>query len=160
MDTPKELTEFDGLICDHHLQMLKAAIPYLPAHGQQILSLYAKSLELSNTIKLLQREGSQTVGICSISENKRNMAELLNTMKKYCTDSERELLDLFMNFFSAFRMYHTYRELFPGEASPDNKGNPSDGTSVNPMEALKNMLSPEQKNMFDTYSSLLSSAKP
>ena len=72
MDTSKELTEFDGLIRDHHLQMMKAAIPYMPAYGQQILSIYAKSLELSNTLKLLNREGSRSVGICSISENKRN----------------------------------------------------------------------------------------
>lgn len=159
MDTSKELTEFDGLICDHHLQMMKAAIPYMPAYGQQILSIYAKSLELSNTLKLLNREGSRSVGICSISENKRNTTELLNTIKKYCTDSERELLDLFMNFFSAFRMYHTYRELFPGETPPEDKNNPSGCPTVNPMDTLKNMLSPEQKNMLDTYSSLLSSAR-
>ncbi len=159
MDASKELTEFDGLICDHHLQMMKAAIPYMPAYGQQILSVYAKSLELSNTLRLLNREGSRSVGICSISENKRNTAELLNAIKKYCTDSERELLDLFMNFFSAFRMYHTYRELFPGETPPEDKDSPPDNSGVSPMDALKSMLSPEQKNMLDTYSSLLSSTR-
>lgn len=156
MDTSKELTEFDDLICDHHLQILKAAIPYFPAHGQQILSLYAKSLELSNTMQLLRREESQTVGICSISENKKNTSEMLNTIKKYCTDSEREMLDLFMNFFSAFRMYHSYQELFPREGQ---NANTSRESSANPMDALKNMLTPEQKTMFDTYSSLLSPSK-
>ena len=30
---------------------------------------------------------------------------------------------------------------------------------INPMEALKSMLSPEQKSMLDTYSTLLSSIK-
>lgn len=159
MDTSKELTEFDGLICDHHLQMMKAAIPYMPASGQQMLSLYAKSLELSNTIRLLRRAGSQSVGICSISENKKNTAEMLNAIKKYCTDSERELLDLFMNFFSAFRMYNTYRELFPGENQPEEAESSPASSAPNPVEALKGMLSPEQKNMLDTYSSLLSSAR-
>ncbi|MCI9540271.1 MAG: hypothetical protein HFG39_04300 [Lachnospiraceae bacterium] len=158
MDTSKEMTDFDDLICDNHLQMLKAAIPYMPAYGQQILSLYTKSLELSNTMQLLRRAESHTVGICSISENKRNSTELLNAIKKYCNDSERELLDLFMNFFSAFRMYNTYRELFPGEASPGDKDR-AGGEASNPIETLKNMLSPEQKNMLDTYSSLLSPAK-
>lgn len=158
MDTSKELTDFDNLICDHHLQMLKAAIPFMPANGQQVLSLYAKSLELSNTLRLIRRDESQNVGICSVSENKKNTTEMLNAVKKYCTDSEREMLDLFMNFFSAFRMYHTYREAFPAE-NTDN-GNISKESGINPMEALKNMLSPEQKNMFDTYSTLFSSAKP
>ena len=131
----------------------------MPASGQQLLSLYAKSLELSNTIRLLQRPGSQSVGVCSISENKKNTAEMLNAIKKYCTDSERELLDLFMNFFSAFRMYHTYREMFPGENQPEGEAASSAGSAPNPVEALKSMLSPEQKNMLDTYSSLLSSAR-
>lgn len=149
MDTSKELTDFDSVICDPHLQMLKAAIPYISANSQQFLSLYVKSLELSNTIKLLNRKETQSVGICSISESKKNTTEMLNAIKKYCSESEREMLDLFMNFFSAFRMYHSYRELFPGE-NTDNS---------NPMDMLKTMLSPEQKSMFDTYSSILNSAK-
>lgn len=160
MDTSKELTDFDNLICDHHLQMLKAAIPFMPASGQQVLSLYAKSLELSNTLKLLRRDESQNVGICSVSENKKNTTEMLNAIKKYCTDSEREMLDLFMNFFSAFRMYHSYRELFPAENSGTDTDHTSKESGINPVEALKNMLSPEQKNMLDTYSTLFSSAKP
>ncbi|MBO5278540.1 MAG: hypothetical protein J6B06_03490 [Lachnospiraceae bacterium] len=158
MDTSKELTDFDNLICDPHLQMLKAAIPYIPASGQQVLSLYVKSLELSNTMKLLQRKETQSVGICSVSENKKNTTEMLNAIKKYCSDSEREMLDLFMNFFSAFRMYHSYRELFPNEGMSKGGENTSQ-ESPNPMDALKSMLSPEQKNMFDTYSSLLNSVK-
>lgn len=158
MDTSKELTDFDSLICDPHLQMLKAAIPYIPASGQQVLSLYVKSQELSNTMKLLQRKETQSVGICSISENKKNTAEMLNAIKKYCSDSEREMLDLFMNFFSAFRMYHSYRELFPNEGTGKGGENASH-ESPNPMDTLKSMLSPEQKNMLDTYSSLLNSVK-
>lgn len=150
MDTSKELTDFDSLICDHHLQMLKAAIPYLPAQGQQFLSVYTKSLELSKTISLLRKEDVQSVGICSVSDSKKNTTDMLNTIKKYCTDSEREMLELFTNFVSAFRMYNSYKELFPSENNEKNS---------NPMDALKTMLTPEQKTMFDTYSSLLSSQK-
>ncbi len=159
MDTSKELTEFDSLICDPHLQMIKAAIPYISASGQQILSLYVKSLELSKTMKLLQREESQSVGICSISENKRNPTEMLNAIKKYCTDSERDMLELFMNFFSAFRMYHSYQELFPCEASGKESGGFGQDASMNPVDLLKNMLSPEQQGMLDTYSSLFNTGK-
>lgn len=158
MDTSKELTEFDSLICDPHLQMIKAAIPYISASGQQILSIYVKSLELSKTMKLLQKDGNQSVGICSISENKRNPTEMLNAIKKYCTDGEREMLELFMNFSSAFHMYNSYRELFPSEHSGKNAGNASQEASINPMDILKGMLSPEQQSMFDTYSTLFNTA--
>lgn len=150
MDASKELTDFDSLICDHHLQMLKAAIPYLPSQGQQFLSVYAKSMELSKTLSLLHKENVQSVGICSISENKKNTSDMLNAIKKYCTDSEREMLDLFMNFISAFRMYNSYKEFFPAQNNDNNS---------HPMETLKSMLTPEQKAMFDTYSSILSAQK-
>lgn len=158
MDISKELTDFDSLICDPHMQMLKAAIPYISANSQQILSIYVKSMELSNTMKLLHRTEHQSVGICSVSESKRNPAEMLNAVKKYCTDSEKEMLELFMNFSSAFRMYQSYRELFPNEADKKESPASSPEASANPMDFLKGMLSPEQQSMVDAYSALFHTA--
>lgn len=154
MDTSKELTDFDSLICDSHMQMIKAAIPYISVSGQQLLSIYIKTLELSKTVKLIQRKDSQGVGICSVSDNKKNPAEMLNAVKKYCSEGEREMLDLFMNFFSAFRMYNSYREIFPN-GSPDKSSDtvPQD-SAANPLDTLKSMLTPEQQSMLDTYSAL------
>ena len=109
------MTELDALVSDNKMQMLKAALPYISATQQQVLSIYVKVLELNNTIQLVHKEESRKVGICSVSEQKRNTTEMLNTIKRYCTDAEKEMIDLFMNFFSAFRMYNTYQELMPKE---------------------------------------------
>lgn len=158
MDTSKELTDFDSLICDSHMQMLKAAIPYISANGQQILSIYVKSLELSKTMKLLHKKETQNIGICSVSDSKRNPTEMLNAIKKYCSDSEREMLELFMNFSSAFRMYNSYRELFPNEASEKENGTFSQESTKNPMDFLKSMLTPEQQSMLDTCSALFNTS--
>lgn len=149
-----EQTELDELVSDNHLQMLKAAIPYISATQQQVLSLYVKALELSNTFQLIRKEESQTVGICSIDEQKKNTSEMLNAMKRYCTDTEREILDLFTNFMSAFHMYSAYNE----QMSKEGKASSPDNTK-SAVDTLKNLLSPEQKNMFDTYSTILSSIK-
>ncbi len=153
------MTELDALVSDNKMQMLKAALPYISATQQQVLSIYVKVLELNNTIQLVHREESRKVGICSVSEQKRNTTEMLNTIKRYCTDAEKEMIDLFMNFFSAFRMYNTYQELMPKENTKEPRVQKEQKEGINPMEALKSMLSPEQKSMLDTYSTLLSSIK-
>lgn len=144
-----ELTEFDAVVSSHQLQMLKAAIPYISASQQQVLSIYVKIMELTNTFQLVQKKEVQSLGICSVSSQKKNVSEMLNSMKRFCTDEEKEMIDLLFNFLSAFRIYNSYKEIVPQENGKKEGG---------PMDAIKNMLSPEQKNMFDTYSSILSSA--
>ena len=41
-------TPLDRMVSSDCGQMLKAAIPYLPASGRQILSVYEKAMELKN----------------------------------------------------------------------------------------------------------------
>lgn len=43
-------TRFDQLVSDDQSQMLKAFIPYLPPRSQQVLSVFTKARELSNTM--------------------------------------------------------------------------------------------------------------
>ena len=47
-------TKFDQLISDDQSQMLKAFIPYLSPRGQQLLSVFTKTRELSNTLALFR----------------------------------------------------------------------------------------------------------
>lgn len=50
-----ELTAFDCLITDSKLQMIKAAIPYIPTKGQGFISMYVKIMELNNTLHIFQK---------------------------------------------------------------------------------------------------------
>ena len=45
----------DEMIAEDQVEILKAAMPYLPAQGQRLISVYAKFLELSNTIRLFSQ---------------------------------------------------------------------------------------------------------
>ena len=47
-------TALDEMVESDRNQMLKAMIPYLPASGQQFLSMYVKTQELINTMTLFK----------------------------------------------------------------------------------------------------------
>jgi hypothetical protein len=150
-----ELTPFDSLVSDTHLQIMKAAIPYIAIPQQRILSLYVKFLEFSNTYQLVHATTQEpTLGICSVEAPKRNASEMLNAVKHYCSDPEKELVDLITNFISAFQIYRSYQDSTHDSHEPERREH-----SSLPLDAIKGMLSPDQKRIFDTYSGLLAGAK-
>lgn len=160
MEQPvNELTEFDSLICDSRLQLLKSAIPFIPAGKQRFLSVYVKYIELSNTIRLVNTIKSDSLGICSLSGRKSapNSEDFMQTIRKYCSESERETLDMITNFMSAYRMFKMYKD------SADDTHRSADGSDTaasnghdnSILDVLKSMLTPEQQEMFDTYSAVL-----
>ena len=79
--------------------------------------------------------------------------ELVNALKTVCDDTERETLDMMLNFMQAMQLYKTYSEFY--KASGEFQPNPED-TAFNfkNMDVLKTFLSPEQQTMFETYKSL------
>ena len=51
-----KLTDLDYLVGDHHLQMIKAALPYLNVTEQRAVSLFVKFQELRRTFELFVNE--------------------------------------------------------------------------------------------------------
>ena len=49
-DSVTPMTPLDSMVCQDSVQILKAVVPYLNGSGKQIVSVYAKALELINTI--------------------------------------------------------------------------------------------------------------
>lgn len=49
-------TALDQMVNSDRCQLMKAAIPYLPPSGRQIISLYTKAQELANTARLFSAE--------------------------------------------------------------------------------------------------------
>ena len=66
-----KLTDLDYLIGDHHLQMIKAALPYLGVPAQKTISLFVKAQELRKTVELFETEEVASMGICSLKVPKR-----------------------------------------------------------------------------------------
>lgn len=149
-----ELTAFDSLITDSKLQMLKAAIPYIPANGQGFISMYVKFIELSKTIHIFQNKNIDALGACSLPEDKRNIFEMLNAMKHHCTGQQKEMLENVTNIINTFQMYQTFQD----EITKINQDEDSPLPKIDNLDALKGMLTPEQQNMFDTYSALFNNS--
>ena len=64
-DQPLKLTDLDYLTGDHHLQMMKAALPYMNVPQQRIFSTVIKIRELQRTINLFRDEQVAATGIGS-----------------------------------------------------------------------------------------------
>lgn len=150
-----ELTDFDSVVSAKQLQIMKAAIPYIPVSEQKFLSIYVKISELMNTVNLINQPEAEEVGICSIPQESRNPAQMLNAVKDYCNDKEKEMIDLMFNLISASSLYSNYRSQNIDKISSTSSSN-SPLLSNELMSSLKKMLTPEQQTMFETYSSLLS----
>lgn len=139
------LTDFDSLTFSHSLQMLKAALPYMDNHEQKTFTIFIKIFELRNALSLLQKEDNQ-LSACSESADKNQIINMLNHIREFANDKEKEFIDLFINFNQAFQLFSSYRAAAPeGEAEPFNM-----------FEMLKNLLTPEQQEAMNGYSQLFS----
>lgn len=91
-----QLTEFDSMVAEPRLQMIKAAIPYLPLPQQRILSMMVKMQEL-NHIRCLYAEGEVSAMGLSSSPRRTSPVEIIQAMKPYAGPKEREMIEMFEN---------------------------------------------------------------
>ena len=94
-------TRFDQLVSDDQSQMLKAFIPYLSPKSQQLLSVFTKVRELSNTLALFKGRQPE-MQICTSPAV--SPSELLNDIRKFSYGSSREQLDQISNFMVMMQM--------------------------------------------------------
>ena len=129
-DSDYKLTDLDYLIGDHHLQMIKAALPFLGVPQQKSISVFVKFQELRKTCELFETEQVASMGICSLDhpESRGSIHELLKAVKPYGNPAERDIIDMAQTFM--------------------------DGQT--PVEQLRRFLSPEQQSRFETMQMLLS----
>lgn len=164
-DPTIKLTDFDCIVGDHHLQMLKAALPYLQVSQQRFLSFSIKFQELQHTMSLLQNEDNASLGICSLPEEApHSTLDMLEAIKPYGNTDEQGFIDLVCNFIRGSRIGAQYQEMKTMETAqslnPETSTSseiPSPNTSRPttfprsriPWEQLKNLLSKEQQNQLE-----------
>lgn len=152
-----KMTDLDYLTSSPHLQMIKAALPYIHVTEQRFFSMIVKLSELERTMKLFEKSTDGSVGICSLEENASDSPlDMLNAMKPYGTPQEQEFIDLIVNFLQGSRIYQSYRES-AGEDSlktDSSKGSNAEGPRFS-LEHLKNMLPPEQQSKLETAQLLM-----
>ena len=102
------LTAVDRIADGNGLQMMKAAIPYLPSAIQRSLSLYAKFLEIQNLLSYYNNQ----VSVCSSSGRNISPDELLSELRNYATEEQRQTMEQTLGILNTLKMYQEYKDLF------------------------------------------------
>lgn len=120
-------TALDQMVGSDGTQLLKAAVPYLPQKGQQIVSLYAKLAELFSTISLFSGKPSDKV-VAAASIPSQDPLEILGDIRRFCYGNSRRQLDQLVNAFAMVQMFSimnsqkdTGEEAFQKEKSEPEK---------------------------------------
>lgn len=132
------MTPFDCRISNQALQMVKLLLPYFPPYSQRSLAVLIKFIELQSTLSSFR----------SFRTKSNSMNDILSEIHPYLSTSISETLDFMQNMMSILELFHTMNE-----QSGDTPGG-------NPMDWMKQMLSPEQQEMFDFYNMMFSEQEP
>ncbi len=132
-----KFTDLDYLTGSHHLQMLKAALPYVNISEQRLLSILAKFKELQNTISLFEEKEVSTMGICSLNGSPPRPGsplDMLEAMKPYGTLEEQDFLDMVCNFVRGCQLGNQYQEM-RAQSVPPSTVPPSTVPPASPMSS-------------------------
>ncbi len=139
---PRPMTPFDELVTPPHLYTLKLMLPYTPPSVQRMLGIYIKFLEFKNTLEHFQ------------GFKRSDSGSILEELKGFMKPEEREMMEQMEMFMNMMEMAQSM------QTQPDSSDESAQARSSWPMDMMKNILSPEQQDMFDMYSNIFDSEIP
>ena len=151
-----KIIAFDTLFTTNHIQMLKIVMPYLDLAVQKKMAVYIKYQELQYTLSYYNFHTGDLRG-CSInpmtSDNKEdfNISKLCSELLPYCTAEEKQKVEQLAGMFRSIEMYREMSQTFEMMKDLMPGMNDTTGSNDGMMDMLLNMLSPEQKSMFDMF---------
>lgn len=95
-------TPLDQMVSTDQQQLLKALIPYFSPRQQQLLSVFAKAKELSNTVALFSGAPA-TMHIQAMSVPAQPL-DILNDLRRYCFGNTGKMLDQIANMMTMAEM--------------------------------------------------------
>ncbi len=105
-----KMTDFDCLVTNESLQILKALLPYFPANGRHFLSVYAKIMEMQNTMRVFSQPGGG-LSICSEKEREHlDFPTLIGQIREYCSPATQAKMDDCMKYLALFEMVSLMQE--------------------------------------------------
>lgn len=152
-----KVAAFDTLFSTNHIQMLKVMLPYMDNQTQKSLAVYIKFLELNYTIEYYKKNPYPLCG-CMERESTPDIKKMCTELLPYCTDHERKQLEQIRNLLQGMEMYkemsktmELMKDFMPDNTFSDEGSPQSDQAGFDMMSMLMNMLTPEQKQMFDLF---------
>lgn len=164
---------FDALYTNNQIQKLKVLLPYIEPAMQKHLAVYIKYMELQYTMDYVRRHPFQLCGCGLSSPEKPDLCKICEELCLYSTPEEIKQLEQLQNMLKTLETVQemsqtmaAMQEIFPdmtmdfehpfsGSKSCDDtssegeSSHASQGSSM--MDMLMNMLSPEQKAMYEMF---------
>lgn len=163
-----QATDLDSLVGSNHLEMMKAALPYMNVPQQRFISLFVKFNELRRTVSLFEEGQVAAMGLsASAAANEGEGAspvDLLGAIKPFGSPQEQDFIDLILNFFQGFKLAGSYSDLALSSVIPpprqEENGNhqqpsappqrPGGPLGRIPLDQFKNFIPPEQQSRLET----------
>ena len=160
---------FDALYTTNEIQKFKVLLPYIEPSMQKHLAVYIKYMELQYTMNYVRKHPFQISGCSISSEEKPDLRSLCRQLSLYSTSEEIRQLEQFQNMLQTMETMQemsqtmsALQELFPDLSAAPPFGSDSaffqteDAGSAQTgqgsmMDMLMNMLSPEQKAMYEMF---------
>ncbi len=136
---PKPMTPFDNATMPHHLYMLKLLFPYTPPPIQRMLAVYIKFSELQYTIRHFRKLSRQ-----------KTDTNLFSELKPYMNKEEQEQMEQIEDMMNMMEMVQN----MPSMSDPMFQSASEDGNTFHPLDFMMDMVNPENREMFDMYSSI------
>lgn len=145
---------FDALYTNNQIQKLKVLLPYIDPSMQRNMAIYIKYMELRYTMDLFRKHPFQLRAASGETE-KPDMKKICRELKPYCTEAETKQLEQMENMFQTMEMYQEMSQTMSAmqEMFPDMGKEGAENNASSMEDLLMGMLSPEQKAMYDAFSS-------
>ena len=141
---PRPMTPFDELVSSPQIQMIKLLLPYVPVSGRRLLAALVKFLELRRAVRVFNGPAASELGYPA--EDASKPWDLIENIKPYLDPKEAEMMETVMNMKDILSMAEMMQK-----SSGEN-------SAFDPSDLMMWMLSPEQQEMFSTYSDIFSQA--
>lgn len=158
----EKIIAFDTLFSTNQTQMLKIILPFMDNQMQKHLAIYIKLLELRYTIDFLKKHPFQLCG-CTKQESFSEFPKLCDELLPFCGDKEKKQLEQMRGIIHSMEMYRemsktmeAMKDFMPDmgifsslyDSSPSS-ASPTAGLDLTNM--LMNMMTPEQKEMYEMF---------
>jgi len=142
----------------HILEVLKAAMPYIDSRRQSSMEALLKATDLIHTTHNMAPGGGE-LSAASLNPKSADIEGMLCSVRGVSSPMERDFIDRMLNFFKARKFYQTYRVFQQNKdvlkSASLNGSQGQYGTNSNFMEALKNILPPDQAANLDQVQNIL-----
>ena len=145
-ETTDKMTPFDRLISSKDLQLMKLIIPYTPPANQHMLAILVKFLELNRTIKIFH-QSRQNIHTQTFEKSFSSPLDIVDEIRPYLSEAERTSIDSILNVFNMMQMLEAMEKM-------SSQNNQSETETFNPMDMVKEMLTPEQQTIFEMYNTM------